>query len=293
VTVDGVVVIDKPAGMTSHDIVNRVRRVFATKKVGHAGTLDPDATGVLVLGLGRATRFLMYSQAAPKRYTAVARFGATTTTQDASGDIVSSRSAAHLDRATVADAAESLVGEIAQVPPMVSAVKVGGERLYRKARRGEEIDRPPRRVTVYELELTSFEPGPQPRATLDVRCSAGTYVRTLVHDLGEQLGCGAHLGSLCRTEAGGFTLEDAVTLEQLSPESLRPLEEVVRPLSRMDLDDEDARAVGDGKAIPAGAAVPEGDLRALFANARLMAVYRRVGDVLKAETVVGDLATRP
>jgi tRNA pseudouridine55 synthase len=292
VTVDGVVVIDKPAGMTSHDVVQRVRRVFATKKVGHAGTLDPDATGVLVLGLGRATRFLMYSQSTPKRYAAVAQFGVTTTTQDASGEIVSTGPTAGLDRTAVTAATRSFVGAIEQVPPMVSAVKVGGERLYRKARRGEEVDRASRAVTVYELEVTGFEPGPRPRATLSVKCSAGTYVRTLVHDLGRQLGCGAHLSSLCRTEAGGFTLEEAVALERLDPASLRPLEEVVRPLARLELDDEQSVAVGDGKPILAPAGVPEGGLRALFADGRLMAVYRRAGDVLKAETVVGDLATR-
>jgi tRNA pseudouridine55 synthase len=292
VTVDGVLVIDKPAGMTSHDVVDRVRRVFATKKVGHAGTLDPDATGVLILGLGRATRFLMYSQAAPKRYTAVAQFGVTTSTQDASGAILSTTSAANVDRAAVLRAADAFVGEIDQIPPMVSAVKVGGERLYRKARRGEEIDRPPRRVTVHELEVTSFQPGPQPRATLSVKCSAGTYVRTLVHDLGGQLGCGAHLSSLCRTEAGGFMLSDAVTLERVEPGMLRPLEDVVRPLERLDLDDAQATAVGDGKRVPAPLGVPDSALRALFANGRLIAVYRRAGDLLRAETVVGDLATR-
>jgi tRNA pseudouridine55 synthase len=292
VTVDGVLVIDKRAGMTSHDVVDRVRRVFGTKKVGHAGTLDPGATGVLVLGLGRATRFLMYSQDAPKRYSAVAEFGVVTTTQDASGEIVSTRPAAGLDRATVMDATRSFVGRIEQVPPMVSAVKIGGERLYRKARRGEEVDRPPRPVTVYEFEVTAFEPGPQPRATLSVECSAGTYVRTLVHDLGQQLGCGATLSSLCRTAAGGFTLEDAVALEKLEPDCLRPLEDVVRPLARVDVDDDQAAAVGNGKSLPAPAFVAEGELRALLADGRLLAVYRRVGDLLKAETVVGDLATR-
>jgi tRNA pseudouridine55 synthase len=291
-TVDGVLVLDKPAGMTSHDVVDRVRRVFGTRKVGHAGTLDPDATGVLVLGLGRATRFLMYSQDAPKRYSAVAQFGVTTTTQDASGEIVSTSSAANLDRSAVLAATRPFVGAIEQLPPMVSAVKVRGERLYRKARRGEEVDRPPRPVTVYEFDVTVFEPGPQARATLSVECSAGTYVRTLVHDLGQRLGCGAHLSSLCRTAAGGFTLEDAVALQKLEADCLRPLEEIVRPLARLDIDDDQAAAVGNGKPITAPPSVAEKELRALLADGRLLAVYRRVGDLLKAETVVGDLATR-
>jgi tRNA pseudouridine55 synthase len=291
-TQDGLVVVDKPAGMTSHDVVDRVRRVFSTRKVGHAGTLDPDATGVLVLGIGRATRFLTYSQSAPKRYRATARFGVTTSTQDASGDVVSTRAAAHLDVDAVAAAAQSFVGAIEQVPPMVSAVKIGGERLYRKARRGEEVERPPRAVTVYSLGVTAFEPGPTPVATLDVRCSAGTYVRTLVHDLGERLGCGAHLASLRRIEAGGFTEADALPLDAIDLTAIRPLEDIVAPLMHLELDEQQTRAVGDGKPIAAPTGVEEGSRRALFSNGRLLAVYRRAGDLLKAETVVGDLATR-
>jgi tRNA pseudouridine55 synthase len=291
-TQDGVVVVDKPAGMTSHDVVDRVRRVFSTRKVGHAGTLDPDATGVLVLGLGRATRFLSYSQAVPKRYRAVARFGVTTSTQDASGEVLSTRPAGDLDLGSVAAAATSFLGPIEQVPPMVSAVKIGGERLYRKARRGEEVDRLPRAVTIYELAVTSFEPGPEPRATLEVTCSAGTYVRTLVHDLGQRIGCGAHLGSLRRIEAGGFTEVDAVALDSLHPGALRPLEDIVGSMERVELDEQEARAVADGKPIPATDAAEQGALRALFSAGRLLAVYRRTGDLLKAETVVGDLASR-
>jgi tRNA pseudouridine55 synthase len=292
VTVDGVAVVDKPAGMTSHDVVSHARRVFATKKIGHAGTLDPDATGVLVLGVGRATRFLSYSQAAPKHYRAIARFGIITSTQDASGEIVSTRPSSSVDRQAVVTASRSFLGPIEQIPPMVSAVKIGGERLYQKARRGEEVERPPRRVTVYELEVTAFDPGPRPQATLEVTCSAGTYVRTLVHDLGERLGCGAHLAWLRRTEAGGFTESDAVTLEHLDAESLRPLEDIVKPLVRLDLDGEQARVVVFGARVPAPASVAEGELRALFSEGRLMAVYRRAGELMKAETVVGDLALR-
>jgi tRNA pseudouridine55 synthase len=147
-------------------------------------------------------------------------------------------------------------------------------------------------VTVYELEVSAFDPGPHPQATLEVRCSAGTYVRTLVHDLGEQLGCGAHLTWLRRTEAGGFTEGDAVQLEHLDATSLRPLEDIVKTLVRLDLDEGQARTVGFGARIPAPASAPEGELRALFSEGRLVAVYRRAGEVLKAETVVGDLALR-
>ncbi|MEA2507320.1 MAG: tRNA pseudouridine55 synthase [Actinomycetota bacterium] len=291
-TLDGVLVVDKPSGMTSHDVVARVRRVFGIKKVGHAGTLDPSATGILVLGLGRATRFLTYSQSVPKRYIAVARFGISTSTQDASGEVLSERPCADLDAESLLRAARSFVGEIEQIPPMVSAVKIGGERLYRKARRGEEVDRPPRSVTVYALNLTFFDPGPAAEATLDVTCSAGTYVRTLIHDLGAELGCGAHLKSLRRVEAGGFGEADTVALDTLEPSMLLPLEAIVRGIERMDVGDEETRSVLDGHPIPAPPAVAEGATRALFSDNRLLAVYRRRGDQLKAETVVGDLAGR-
>jgi tRNA pseudouridine55 synthase len=176
---------------------------------------------------------------------------------------------------------------------MVSAVKVGGERLYRKARRGEEVERPSRSVSVYELTLKSFQPGIEPEAALDVTCSAGTYVRTLVHDLGASVGCGAHLKSLRRTEAGGFDQSEAVPLNRLEPSMLRPLETIVRGLEPLDLGEEEARAVSDGRPIPAPETTPDGALRALFLNQRLLAVYRREGNRLKAETVVGDLAHRP
>ncbi|MGH2820602.1 MAG: tRNA pseudouridine(55) synthase TruB, partial [Actinomycetota bacterium] len=164
---DGLLVIDKPPGMTSHDVIDEVRRRFRTRRVGHAGTLDPDATGVLVVGVGHATRFLSYSQAAPKRYLARARFGVTTTTQDASGELLERRPV-DLDAEEVRAALEDFRGEIEQVPPMVSAVKVGGERLYRKARRGEEVERAARRVTIHALDLVSF-PAPRVEAVLDVR----------------------------------------------------------------------------------------------------------------------------
>jgi tRNA pseudouridine55 synthase len=283
---DGVLVIDKPAGVTSHDVVDTVRRALQTKKVGHAGTLDPDATGVLLIGVGRATRFLSYAQAAPKRYTAVAHFGAITSTQDASGDILEKRPA-DIDRDSVAAALEKMRGEIEQVPPMVSAVKVGGERLYRKARRGEDVDRPARRVTIYELELTGFDAGPTPAATLDVRCSAGTYVRTLVHDLGLILGCGAYLYSLRRTEAGGFSIAEAMDLGSVTPDALRPLLDAVRELPVVEIGPESESLVTSGRPLDALDALASPDPVAITRNGRLLAVYRRHGESLVADRVVG------
>lgn len=282
---DGVLVVDKPAGMTSHDVVAAIRRRFATRKVGHAGSLDPDATGLLVLGLGRATRLMTYAQQTPKRYRAVARFGTTTTTQDASGDVVEERPAA-IGAADVSAALPAFTGTISQIPPMVSAVKVGGERLYAKARRGEEVERAVRSVTVYELELVDFTGGDRPQATFDVSCSAGTYVRTVVHDLGEKLGCGAHLAHLRRTETAGFTEADAVALEDAAPEHVRSPLEAVRGLDRLEVDEAAAETVSHGGALPAPGDATAADRVAIVRGDRLLAVYRRRGGRLIPERVL-------
>ncbi|HVL65462.1 MAG TPA: tRNA pseudouridine(55) synthase TruB [Actinomycetota bacterium] len=283
---DGVVVVDKAAGMTSHDVVDRIRRLLGTRRVGHGGTLDPDATGVLIVGVGKATRFLQFAQAAPKRYTAHVRFGVSTTTQDRSGEVIERRDASSLTGEAVAAALPAFTGEIDQVPPMVSAVKIGGERLYAKARRGEDVERAARRVTVHSLELQSFEPGATADAVLDVRCSGGTYVRTIAHDLGEALGTGAHLTELRRTEAGGFTLEDAVSLDDLSPSDLLPLAEVVRDLPPVRVSAEDEALVADGRPLPAPEVAEEGAAVAVLRDGRLLGVYRRRGAELRAERVV-------
>ena len=225
-TPDGVLVVDKPAGMTSHDVVAVVRRALRSAgvassrrhgpKVGHAGTLDPDATGVLVVCLGRATRLVPYLQASQKTYDACLRLGTTTTTLDASGEVVSEQDASGVDEASLCEALKSFVGDIEQIPPMVSAVKVGGERLYAKARRGEEVERAPRPVTIYDIVLEDFRPGPAAEATFLVTCSAGTYIRTLAADVGERLGVGAHLAALRRLGSGRFSLEDAVDLDKVA-----------------------------------------------------------------------------
>ena len=283
--IDGVLVIDKPAGMTSHDVVDRIRKRFGTRRVGHAGTLDPDATGVLILGLGRATRFLSYAQASTKRYRTTAVFGVTTTTQDAAGEIVERRTA-DISEEHVRAAAAEYTGDLDQVPPMVSAVRVGGERLYKKARRGEEVERAARPVTIYQLEVLSFTEDP-PEAVFDVRCSAGTYVRTLVHDIGASLGCGAHLRSLRRTEAGGFTETDAIELDAVEPGHLLPLADAVRDLTRVEIEDDAARLVTNGRRLELPSAdLVEGDHLALVNHGDLIAVYARKGDELVPERVV-------
>jgi tRNA pseudouridine55 synthase len=280
------VVVDKPPGMTSHDVVDVVRRRLGTKRVGHAGTLDPAATGVLVMGIGRATRLLEYSQQVPKRYIAVARLGVVTSTLDASGEVLAARPV-HITREDVARALRRFEGVIEQVPPMVSAIKIDGERLYRKALRGEEIARPARRVTIYNLELTAFDSSDDSaQATLDVTCSAGTYIRTLVDDLGADLECGAHLESLRRVEAGGFSIADAVRLDAIDESSLRPLSDAVRQLRVVEVNGATAALVQHGRSVEAPLKVDEDEAVALLHDGDLLAVYRGRAGKLVADRVI-------
>jgi tRNA pseudouridine55 synthase len=215
---DGLLVVDKPAGMTSHDVVARTRRAFGTRKVGHAGTLDPMATGVLVLGLGRATRLLGYVSGDDKDYTATIRLGVTTVTDDAEGDVLTTLSAAGVSEESVRAGVADLTGELDQVPSSVSAVKVDGERAYRRVRDGEVVDLPARHVVVSRFDVLSLT---RPTADLldvdvDVTCSSGTYVRALARDLGAALGIGGHLTALRRTRVGGFTVHDARSLDEVA-----------------------------------------------------------------------------
>jgi len=230
--VTGLVVVDKEAGWTSHDVVARCRRIFGQRRVGHAGTLDPDATGVLLVGLGRATRLMRFLTALPKTYQAEVVLGTATSTLDASGEVIGTWDMDSVGLAEVRAAAESLTGPIEQVPPMVSAVKVGGRRLHALAREGIEVDRPARPVTVHRFEVA---PGLEPGVfRVEVSCSSGTYVRVLAADLGAALGGGAHLRNLRRTSIGSFAVEDARSVDELTPalvlspaQALRDLEQVV------------------------------------------------------------------
>jgi tRNA pseudouridine55 synthase len=202
--------------MTSHDVVARVRRLAGQRRVGHGGTLDPPATGVLVLALGRATRLLPFLPTEPKRYLATIAFGAETDTLDAAGTVTATADPGGVDEAGLRAALARFIGPQEQVPPMVSAVKVAGERLYAKARRGEQVERTPRPIVIHELELLEFAPGAQPLATVAVSCSGGTYVRSLAADLGRSVGALAHLATLRRTAVGRFTEHDAHPLEDLA-----------------------------------------------------------------------------
>ncbi len=205
---DGILILDKPSGLTSHDAVNHVRRATQIRQVGHAGTLDPLATGVLVMCLGQATRISEYLLGHDKAYRATIRLGLETNTYDADGEIVATRDV-NIDRAAVEHALAQFVGEIEQIPPMYSAIKRDGQKLYELARQGIEIAREARTVVIRSIELREYRP---PDATIDVRCSAGTYIRSIAHDLGAALGTGGHLIGLMRTAAGSFTIEQAITL---------------------------------------------------------------------------------
>jgi tRNA pseudouridine55 synthase len=213
----GLVVVDKPAGLTSHDVVARVRRLAGTRKVGHAGTLDPMATGVLVVGVGRATRLLGHLTLTEKRYDATVRLGASTTTDDADGEVVVEGDASRLSEEELLEALVAFRGEIEQVPSSVSAVKVAGKPAYQRVREGERVELAPRRVTIHELAVHDLgSPGPVRDLRISVRCSSGTYIRAVARDLGAALGVGGHLLALRRTSVGPFGLEAARSLEQLA-----------------------------------------------------------------------------
>lgn len=286
----GILVIDKPSGMTSHDVVDAVRARLRTKKVGHAGTLDPKATGLLIVGVGAATRFLTYAQHGPKKYRATARFGSATSTHDAWGEVVASKDCGGLDEARLKTALVQFTGDIEQVPPMVSALKAKGERLYVKARRGEEVERAARAVTVHELNLIALRIAAEPpEADLEIVCSGGTYVRTLIHDIGNALDCCAHMSALRRIETGGFTEADAVALDDVSPDVLRPLVDAVRELRRVALNDDAAALVSHGRPLPVrDEGIADGEPVALTSGDHLVAVYERAGDRLVADRVVGS-----
>jgi tRNA pseudouridine55 synthase len=275
--VDGVLVCDKAAGMTSHDVVARVRRLAGQRRVGHGGTLDPPATGVLVLALGRATRLLPFLPTEPKRYLATVAFGAETDTLDAAGAVTATADASGVDEAGLRAAMAGFVGPQEQVPPMVSAIKVGGERLYAKARRGEQVERAPRPIVVHALELLGFSGGERPLATVEVVCSGGTYVRSLAADLGRAVGTLAHLAGLRRTAVGRFTEEAAHGLEDLAGEG-KLAAAVLDPAAAMDpaavrtVTPAEASALATGRTLdPTGRGDP---VAAVGPDGRLVAVIQ-------------------
>ncbi len=277
----GLVVVDKPAGMTSHDVVSRVRRIAGTRRVGHAGTLDPMATGVLLVGVNKATRLLGHLMLTEKAYDATVRLGAGTSTDDAEGEVVSTAPTGQLGEDDVRSAAGAFVGDIEQVPSSVSAIKVDGERAYKRVRAGEDVELPSRPVTVHELVVTGVRPGPEGcEVDLSVRCSRGTYIRAIARDLGAALGVGGHLTMLRRTAVGPFGLADARTLDRLADSfDLVDISEVARrcfPTYR--LDEAQSRDVGHGRKLPVrlGADSP---VAVLAPDGTFLALYEQRGEV--------------
>jgi tRNA pseudouridine55 synthase len=272
----GVAVVDKPAGWTSHDVVAKARGILRTRKIGHAGTLDPDATGVLVLGVGNATRLLRFCTALPKSYVGEIVLGVATSTLDAAGEVLDERDMGHVSPAAVRAAAGGFVGDILQVPPMVSAIKVDGRRLHELAREGIEIERAPRPVTVHRFDVEPIDVvGPHPVYRAEVDCSSGTYVRSLAADLGEALGGVAHLRALRRTAIGPFVVADACTLEQLDPDALLPVAAAVGGLAAVQVDEASADLVAHGRmfAPEALGVTGSGPWAVHDGTGRLLAVY--------------------
>jgi|Deesub1362A_J573_1020465.scaffolds.fasta_scaffold10308_2 tRNA pseudouridine55 synthase len=275
----GLLIIDKDAGWTSHDVVARVRRLIGQRRVGHAGTLDPMATGVLVLCLGRATRLAEYLQGHRKRYQATIRLGEVTDTYDLEGEVIERHPVPSLSEEELTSHLRAFQGTITQRPPAYSAVKVDGVPAYRRARRGEVVALPPRQVTIYEIRLSRWEP---PELSLEIECSAGTYIRSLAHDLGQAIGCGAHLIALRRTASGPFTLADAISLSELERlvedgrwrERVLPLVEAVKDMPKITLSPQAENAVRFGQPIP-GPKAEEGTIAAgLSQSGDLIAILR-------------------
>lgn len=275
---EGLLLIDKPGGVTSHDAIDAVRRALGTRKVGHAGTLDPLATGLLLVGVGRATRLLRFLGDLDKEYEGTGRLGEETDTLDAEGTVIRS-AVVDVSEEDVRAAARALVGEIEQVPPAFSAVKVGGRRLYESARRGEPLEAPPRPVRVDVFDVRRFD-----GRDFDFRvvCSSGTYVRSLVAEVGTRLGCGAHLIRLVRTAIGPFRVEAAAPPDR--PGEPLPVEAAVNHLPRVDVGAEEAAAAAHGRPLgPAGVAGPH----AVFGpNGSLIGVWRDEGARARPEVVL-------
>ena len=284
----GLVIVDKPAGMTSHDVVGRCRRIFGTRRVGHAGTLDPMATGVLVIGVDRATKILGLLTETSKSYTATIRLGQSTSTEDAEGELLEEISAEQLTEAAIATVIAGLSGDIMQVPSAVSAIKVNGQRAYRLAREGHAVELAARPVRIDRFELLAVRRhGRLVDADVEVDCSSGTYIRALARDLGDELAVGGHLTALRRTRVGGYGVDQARSLDELAdrPELSCTLDEAcLQMFARRDLTAEEADAAANGRALtPAGI---DGVYAAQDADGRVIALLRDEAARTKSVVVI-------
>lgn len=287
---EGFLIVDKPSGITSHDVVARVRRASGIRKVGHAGTLDPMATGVVVVAIGRVTRLIRFVQELTKEYVSTGVFGVATDSLDADGAVLA-REPMGITAEDIEAVLPRFLGEIDQVPPMVSALRVGGERLYEIARRGETVERTARRVVVEELELTDFNPGPYPEATFRIVCGKGTYVRSLVDDLAAALGGRAHLSALRRTRVGSLGLDRAVPGNEIALDEARLLTpaEGLADLSAITVEPEVAEGVRHGARFatgPVAGIAPGRPTVVLDTEGALLAVYTRTANVARPEVVL-------
>ena len=282
-TTEGLVILDKPSGVTSHQVVGKLRRLLGIRKIGHAGTLDPMATGVLILGVGRATRLLGHLALHDKRYLATIRLGARSDTDDADGNVEPVADASHLTREQIDQALDPQKGDIEQVPSTVSAIKVGGKRAYDLAREGKQVELKSRRVTVSRLDVLDVRAeGQCLDVDVDVECSSGTYIRAIARDLGEALAVGGHLTSLRRTRIGNYDIADAVVLGDEAPELMTMAEGARRSFPVVELDAEQAQDVRYGRPIElsleglTGLVSPGGQLMALYEPRQGRAVPRTV-----------------
>ncbi len=285
----GILLVNKPVGLTSHDVVQQVRRKFGIRRVGHAGTLDPIADGLLVLAIGPATRFLQYLPLEPKEYVSRFTFGEATDTYDTEGDVIEEHPVPGDLDAQIGEALAQFKGEIQQLPPMYSAVKKAGQPLYKYARAGQEVQREPRTVYIDEYEPLGGEGADR---SFRIVCSGGTYVRSLADDLGKAVGCGAHMSGLTRTQAGRFLVEDAVGMDEISPEHIRPLSESLPPMQLIELSERQVRMVREGRPVPA-----PGQIKGRFAglvdeNGNVFSVARAGGGQLQPECVIPEEAMR-
>lgn len=285
---DGIVVIDKPAGMTSHDVVSRMRRVCGTRAVGHAGTLDPMATGVLIIGVERGTKLLGHLTLTSKTYDATIRLGVSTTTEDAEGEVVAAVAASLTDE-QIRAAAARFVGVIQQRPSSVSAIKIDGVRSYARVRAGEDVELPPREITIHDFVIHDIRhEGDVVDVDVTVRCSSGTYVRAIARDLGDALGVGGHLTALRRTAAGNYSIADAIALPEADEHiTSTPLKDVLeREYHVVQLDAEQTRQVRHGIRIPAASA-PNGLCGLLADDGSVLALSEAVDGVWKHAAVFG------
>ena len=282
---DGLAVIDKETGWTSHDVVAKARGVFGTRKVGHAGTLDPGATGVLLLGVGRATRLLRFITPLPKQYVGELILGAETTTLDAEGEVTAVYDMSAVTPEQVSEAASGFLGDIMQVPPMVSAIKIGGRRLHELAREGVEVEREPRPVTVHKLAVAPIDPDTGVYR-IEVTCSSGTYIRSLAADIGTALGGGAHLRALRRMAIGSFAIDEA---RPVSKPSLLSMAEALRDYPAVSVDESLGQRVSSGQVMATDelAAKGDGPWAVLGPQGQLLAVYKpHTSGMVKPEVVI-------